>query len=209
MLELWLIRHGQTDWNAERRVQGWTDIPLNRAGLKEAHLLGQYLHGVPVQAIYTSDLQRANATAEVLGAHTGSVVTVDSRLRERRFGALEGHVRHSRQFAPHKGHHVDRRVISDITPYPEAGRDDPLAETDMELNRRISSFLQDIEKHHRRGRVLLVTHGGLVRALLQMLGYSEHVTLHNTSVTRIRYQSGQWYILAVGGTDHLQTRQDA
>ena len=84
------LRHGQTAWNAEQRLQGHLDIPLDAAGLRQAERLAQALAGEDLAAIYSSDLQRAHATALALSRSSGIPVLTDPALRERSFGWLEG-----------------------------------------------------------------------------------------------------------------------
>jgi len=84
------LRHGQTEWNASQRIQGHTDVPLDDTGRWQAARLAQALAGERIAAIYSSDLQRAHATALALGAATGVVVKTDPLLRERAFGRFEG-----------------------------------------------------------------------------------------------------------------------
>jgi len=90
MTELWLVRHGQTDWNVQGRYQGQADPPLNATGLAQAERAAEALAGRAYGAIYTSDLQRARVTAEIIGRHLGMEVLVDARLREVNQGAWEG-----------------------------------------------------------------------------------------------------------------------
>lgn len=85
------IRHGQTAWNAALRVQGQLDIPLDQMGHRQAAQLAQALAGEPLAAIYSSDLQRALATAQPLAARSGVRVSPNPLLRERCFGCFEGH----------------------------------------------------------------------------------------------------------------------
>jgi len=87
---LLVIRHGETAWNAALRIQGHTDIPLNETGLRQAAQMAQALADEGIAAIYSSDLQRAAATAEALALTAGVPVAHDSGLRERHFGAFEG-----------------------------------------------------------------------------------------------------------------------
>lgn len=84
------IRHGQTDWNAQQRVQGHTDIPLNAVGVAQARRLVDALRGEPVTAIHSSDLLRARQTAEPAARVLGLDVRLHERLRERGFGEFEG-----------------------------------------------------------------------------------------------------------------------
>jgi probable phosphoglycerate mutase len=88
---IFLLRHGQTAWNAEARIQGQLDIPLNVTGLWQAERLALALQGEGIQALYSSDLQRARQTAAPLAAATGLAVQQDAALRERGFGRFEGH----------------------------------------------------------------------------------------------------------------------
>ena len=88
---LFALRHGQTAWNAEQRIQGQLDVPLDDTGRWQAARLAQALAGEAIAAIYSSDLQRAHATAHALAGATGAPLQTDVRLRERGFGAFEGH----------------------------------------------------------------------------------------------------------------------
>jgi len=94
MTEIWFIRHGETDWNRQRRLQGWQDIPLNEFGVNQASLLAARLREearhTPIHAIYSSDLQRAHATAVPVSEQLGLRVRVEPGIRERGFGVLEG-----------------------------------------------------------------------------------------------------------------------
>lgn len=84
------IRHGETAWNVDTRIQGHLDIPLNDTGLWQARQLARALADEPVAAIYTSDLQRARATAQAVADTTGAPLTPEPDLRERSFGHFQG-----------------------------------------------------------------------------------------------------------------------
>jgi len=88
---LFVLRHGQTAWNAEQRIQGQLDVPLDETGRWQAARLAQALAGEDIRAIYSSDLLRAHATATAIAEACGAAITNDSRLRERGFGVFEGH----------------------------------------------------------------------------------------------------------------------
>ena len=90
MTTLLLVRHGETDWNAEGRLQGHTDRPLNAHGRTQAKDLAERLAGEGADAIYASDLSRAKETAEILGARLGLPVVIDADLREKNWGNWEG-----------------------------------------------------------------------------------------------------------------------
>ena len=87
---LLLVRHGETAWNAEHRIQGHLDIPLSPSGIQQAARLAKRLAGTPIDAIYSSELVRAWLTAEPLAACVGVPIVAETRLRERSFGIFEG-----------------------------------------------------------------------------------------------------------------------
>ena len=90
MMRFYLIRHGQTDWNIEGKIQGKTDIPLNQTGLHQAELLARGMRSREIAAVYTSPLLRARQTAELLAGEKGLPVQVIPELREVDFGLWEG-----------------------------------------------------------------------------------------------------------------------
>ena len=95
-MSILLARHGETDWNVERRIQGNTDIPLNENGIRQAHSLSSYLEreerekGVPLSFVFTSSLKRAEETAEIVGKRLAVPVEVIPGLEEMDFGVREG-----------------------------------------------------------------------------------------------------------------------
>src|SRR6266545_5850147 len=90
MTTILLVRHGETDWNAERRVQGHSDTPLNETGRAQAVALADALEGKEIDAVYSSDLLRAHETARIVAKRRGLEVTAIRDLRERNFGTWEG-----------------------------------------------------------------------------------------------------------------------
>lgn len=90
----YFVRHGQTDWNVIRKLQGQHDIPLNDVGIEQAKALAERLYnlGVKVESVYSSPLMRANKTAEIIASKLGLCVEVNSLLKERCFGCFEGKV---------------------------------------------------------------------------------------------------------------------
>jgi broad specificity phosphatase PhoE len=87
---LLLVRHGETDWNAEGRLQGHTDMPLNDLGRRQARALADELAGDGIEAVYSSDLARASETAEIVAERLGLPVGLDPDLREKDWGTWEG-----------------------------------------------------------------------------------------------------------------------
>lgn len=151
------LRHGQTDWNKERRVQGRTDIPLNETGLEQARAAAERLAGVQVDRIIASPMKRAAQTAEVVAASKGLPITWDDRLRERFFGGFDGmlltEIRD--QLGYGDGLSIWSLNAPDSEPMPDA-----LARTLECLN----DHLADSDD-----QVLFVAHGALLALLAQHL----------------------------------------
>jgi len=90
MLHLMLVRHGESEWNAQRRYQGQSDVPLSALGKRQAELIAERLAGGKIDAVYASDLKRAWETASAIAGKSGLQVLPEPRLRELKFGVLEG-----------------------------------------------------------------------------------------------------------------------
>ncbi|HKD94409.1 MAG TPA: histidine phosphatase family protein [Gaiellaceae bacterium] len=140
MTTLLLVRHGETDWNADGRLQGHTDRPLSDFGRRQAQRLADELDGERLEAIYSSDLSRARETAEVVGERLGLSVELDPDLREKDWGNWEGLTA------------VERDRVEFVGESTEAHQ-----ERMLRALRRIS------ERHPGDGTVLVVTHGGSMR----------------------------------------------
>ncbi len=158
MTEIWLVRHGETEWNREQRFMGQENIPLNRAGLQQAADLAASLRGQHFDALYSSDLLRARQTAEALAATLSLPLQLDARLREVMLGVWQGQThadvqaRYPLQWAERYTNPPDFR--------PPAG------ETISEMADRAAPILDEIAAAHPNGRVLLVSHGILLAALI-------------------------------------------
>jgi probable phosphoglycerate mutase len=149
MTELVLVRHGETDWNAEGRLQGHTDRPLSDYGRGQARRLAEELAGEQFDAIYASDLARARETAEIVGARLGLPVVLDPDLREKDWGNWEGLTSTERLGVELVGESTEQHQI------------------------RMLAALGRIAAKHPYGRVLVVTHGGSMRRVqTEVLGFA-------------------------------------
>jgi probable phosphoglycerate mutase len=159
-VRLILVRHGQTRWNSEKRIQGWQDselTPQARAGIQQLTLPD--LHH-PV--IYSSDLGRAYQSARLLADRFSAGVVQDKRLRERCFGILEGRVIDQvPELAAHWQSYHQR--------YQHTMTDVPGVETESVFEQRIYGFLQYLAHAHGAGDIILVSHGEWLRALDNIL----------------------------------------
>jgi broad specificity phosphatase PhoE len=151
---LLLVRHGETDWNSERRWQGHADQPLNDVGRAQASELAELLAEQRIDAVYASDLSRAHETAEIIAARLGLPVTTDERLREVDVGDWSG------------------RLWSEIEasdPTAVARLDTELkawngGESYEEMGARVVGAVLELAARHPGETLLIVTHGGSMRA---------------------------------------------
>jgi probable phosphoglycerate mutase len=150
---LLLVRHGESEWNALGRWQGWADPPLSELGMRQAKVAATAVGSV--DAVVASDLQRASATAEIVAAEIGvGPVVVDAALRERTAGPWEGHT---------------RREIEEGWPgFLQSGERPEGYESDESVLARVVPALQTLEAAG--DAVLVVTHGGVIGALDRELG---------------------------------------
>ena len=154
------IRHGETAWNVDTRIQGHLDIPLNDTGLWQARQVAHALAGEPIAAVYTSDLQRAHATAQAVATATGAPLTTDLGLRERSFGHFQG-----RTFAQIEAELPDdaRRWRKRDPHYaPDGG------ESLMSLRERIARTVTALAARHVGEQVVMVAHGGVLDVLYRL-----------------------------------------
>jgi 2,3-bisphosphoglycerate-dependent phosphoglycerate mutase len=154
---LWLVRHGESTWNDAGLIQGQAEGPvLTEKGQAQSRDAARELRGVAVEAIYASDLARAQQTAAFVGSALGLAVHTDRALRERCFGEFEG--RPLQALDPGRSGIEDERVV-DATVRPEGG------ESLDELYTRAGMFLEGLADRPHAGDVVIVTHGGTIRAL--------------------------------------------
>jgi 2,3-bisphosphoglycerate-dependent phosphoglycerate mutase len=180
---LLLARHGETDWNRERRWQGHADPPLNDTGRAQALALAEELRPDQPTAVYSSDLARSLETATIVAAALGLPVETDARLREVDVGEWSG------------------LLWSEIEArYPDGVRRRLAGETGWErgeefgaMRERVVAALVDIASAHPGGRVLVVTHGGPVVAAWLAAGgaFEERPTVGNGHVLPVRVEGGR------------------
>lgn len=148
---LYVVRHGQTDWNVAGKVQGKTDIPLNENGLNQANVVKEMLKDVSFTKVFSSPLSRAKRTAEIICDSKSSVLT-DERISERCMGNFEGVDPHS----------LDLDFLWDYSKNTNVENVEPV----KDLINRVHNFLDENKKSYEDGDALLVTHGGVFPAVL-------------------------------------------
>lgn len=198
-----LIRHGQTDWNAAGRWQGHTDIPLNEKGLAQAKALARRLQDWPIKKIYTSDLQRAAATAQAINQTTGASVITDVAWRERFAGDLEGHTWEE-----------IRTQMPEIWGVLRQGNGEaPTGETYVELRQRVAAAYQTLLEQHPDEMIAIVSHGGTLHNFISyILGVPPHQSVPfslrgNTGLSIVQVEEHRAYVLLLNDTSHLEKEE--
>ncbi len=200
MTELILIRHGETAWNAEHRIQGHLDSPLNDEGLAQALLLGERLGREPFDHFYSSDLGRALQTAQPIADRSGRRPVNEPRLRERNLGVFQGLT----------GPDCERRYPEDYARFHRRDPDHvvPQGESIRQVYSRVSALLEMLVQRHSGGRILIVTHGGILDAAFRFvnrlpLDRSRDFPIYNASVNRIAHDGSTWRVADWGDISHL------
>jgi len=152
--ELLLVRHGETNWNRERRFQGHADPPLNGTGREQARTLADELAGEGIEFVYTSDLARARETAEIVAERLGAGIVALQALREIDVGEWEGLT----------WPEIEDRYPEGARAWREHGFGWTSGETYDQLGERVVPALRRIAADHPSQRVLVVGHGGTIRA---------------------------------------------
>ncbi|MFT4173156.1 MAG: histidine phosphatase family protein [Rhodocyclaceae bacterium] len=205
LTRLCLVRHGETDWNVARRLQGFTDIPLNAEGLRQAHAAAAHLTQEGFEAIYSSDLQRARATADIIAKQVGLRVADDARLRERNFGVLQG-------MTPDEA----AARYPDIQPRIRA-RDAELAPPEGEslavFAERVRDGLDSIAGRHPGQTILVVAHGGVLDIAYRIatgkpLSEARDFALGNATLNWISWDGQGWALIAWDQRAHLDHNLD-
>jgi probable phosphoglycerate mutase len=201
-----LIRHGETAWNAERRLQGHLDIPLNAEGERQAAQLGAALAGEAIDHVISSDLGRARQTAEaVLRARGATELQRDPQLRERCYGGFEGllyseiEARFPVEFAAWQGRNVD----ATLPPGKNQG------ESFREFYDRVTMAILTHAARHPGQTLALVAHGGVLEcAYRAALGLSletpRDFKVHNASINRFTVEQGRLRLMSWGEVEHLR-----
>jgi broad specificity phosphatase PhoE len=212
---LYLVRHGETEWNRKNLCMGQLDIPLNDLGVRQAERLAERLSKITIDALYTSDLSRASQTAQMIAQKTGLTPIVKKELREIYLGDYQGiSTEELRKKFPSaylipSGKAAQAKELE----YPEI-------ETRTKLYFRAVRIFNEISKNHPDQTVVIVSHGGLIRCLTNfVLGqnsnckdeifYSLGVDCSNCSITLIRAESDADYrLVVINDTAHLEGLHD-
>ena len=200
---LYIVRHGQTDYNIIRRIQGQSNSQLTDLGKQQASLLAKRLERTAFDAFYTSDLDRAMDTARTI--HPIGDFVLDKRLRERSFGQWQGlnYMEIKKEFPEL----IARYESYDPTFAPPGG------ESWNQMRERAKSFIDDMAaRHANAAAVLAVSHGGLIKAMMAVVCDPElklpclpTMPVDNTAIAKFALLNGKWRLCVWNDTAHLET----
>lgn len=199
---VYLIRHGETQWNKRGIYQGWTDIELSSEGLAQADLLGQRFAKIKLDALYSSPLKRAMATAKAIEKTTGVNVVPEEHFKEINFGHWEGSS--VKELSEKYGATFDNFFADPFShPFPGEGSFDSVKKRSME------GYQMLLEKHKGQ-QIAVVSHGGLLRVLIMSImgmdqSFYRKTWLSNTSLTVIDiFEQGQPLLMTLNDKAHLE-----
>lgn len=178
---LYLMRHGQTDWNAKGKVQGWQDTPLNALGIEQARKAAEKLQNEEIETIYASDLKRTKKTADIISGALDLPVHYTKRLREMHFGKAEG-VKKTDLEAKFS---YTYQAFNDINCPDRYDISYPNGEKIGEVQQRFMKFFTKLLED-RRQKVLVVTHGMLIRIFTESC-FKKTIRIDNGSALKITY----------------------
>jgi broad specificity phosphatase PhoE len=194
------VRHGETEWNVQRREMGHLDSPLTKRGIQQAEALGRRLSETPFDALYSSDLGRAVQTAEIIASICKKHVRLDSGLRERNMGIFQGLT----------WEEVSEKFPRERESYERVGFWDviPEGETAQQRSNRTLRVLTAIAEAHPNQTVTVVTHGGFLAGFLGLVlgipfGYGSRFKKQNASFNVFEYADSRWCLETWNDISHL------
>lgn len=191
---LYLVRHGQTDLNAQGITQGHVDMPLNSEGLKQAYTLSKNLEKIRFDAAFSSDLVRAKKTAEILTLERKMAVETTRLLRERRYGKFDGKPWQLMQEFYDTWVSLNREERMKYRPYKSY-------ETDEEIISRFITFLRETAITYTGKTVLIVCHGSMLRTLLNHLSEKTYLSgsISNGGFIKLESDGVEFFIKELKG----------
>lgn len=185
--DFYIFRHGETDWNKERRIQGHTNTSLNQVGIEQAETLIPLLKNKKIEVIYSSDLDRARETAKIVNQHLDLEIVTTENLREAHFGEAEGLL--LEEIIEKWGQELWDNFRKLDRSFYEIGF--PGGETRGASVQRMRSVIDEIMNYTPYKKVAISTHGGVVRNLLHSFLPDDHepLPIHNCVCYHLRYDS--------------------
>lgn len=199
MTTFYLVRHGETHWNVQQRWQGHLDSSLTERGVQQVTALADKLQGTHFDAVYSSDLPRAVASAQILTKHLKIELHTSPLLRERNAGPVEGTTAADRLKQPHihdRFHaYLQLKSIAkwDQKPFPDF-------ESNLEVAERFEAELLCLATQHPTHQVLVVAHGGNIRNFLAHIGFIpadqvDDLRVDNAGLVKVQYDQGEFKVI--------------
>lgn len=192
MTTLCFVRHGETNWNVQGKLQGKTDIPLNSNGIAQAKESATFLANQTWDLVMTSPLKRAKNTAEIINEQLKLPFVLNDSFMERSFGDAEG-----------------LSLPERMATYPDY--DYPNQEARATFEKRLIEGMQEIAENYDAKRVLLVAHGAVINAILAILSDGElgsgKTSLHNACLSTFTFDGTDWTIENYNQVDHLTSAE--
>ncbi|MCF6465123.1 histidine phosphatase family protein [Clostridium sp. Cult2] len=201
MKKIYLVRHGESEWNVSKKIQGQQDIPLTGTGIKQAHLIGNRLINEKIDRIYSSDLSRAYITAKIIGSKLNMDVIPMKEFREINFGIWEG-ITNDKMSKEHKKELILWRKSPDKLHIKDA-------ETLKELQLRAMNGINMIIDNEDVDNILIVSHSAtlkiIILGLLDMdLTYFKNFTVNNVSLSIVEVREHNKVLILLNDTCHLK-----
>ena len=197
---LYIVRHGETEWNVQKRIQGQTDSLLTSIGEYQAKTLANKFKSIKFDAAFSSDLLRAKRTADIIAAEHKLVVEAKEALRERYFGRLEGKLwkDHQKEMGYLFGEYVDEqeKAILEGQIDKELIKD---VETSDAMISRFIRFLREISIAYAGKTVLVVCHGGIMMHFIEHIGYMQNIYVANTAYMKISCDGVDFFVKETEG----------
>ena len=200
MTRIVVVRHGQTHWNVEARIQGHGDSNLTEEGIAQAEAIASRLANEPCDELISSDLGRAHETARRIAARNGKSIVLDARLRERAFGVGEG-MGYAELDRTYPGSFIRTGAVDPDLRVPGG-------ESRRQFHARVCDALEDIATKHAGRNLIVVAHGGVLSSLYRHIHgiglESVHpIPIANASYNLLRHDGRGWAIEAWSDTAHL------
>lgn len=202
MTKITIVRHGETEWNRTMQLQGHTDSPLTKTGILQAEQLAESIKKRPFDILISSDLGRALQTAKIINKHLNLNIELNSGLRERAFGIMEGLTRKE----------IEYRFKDTFKAYANRKSDYNIqnGESLIAFSERVINTVNEIAEKYRNKKLLIVAHGGVLDCIIRYifkidLDLERGFTVYNTSVNTISIGNNKWILEEWGNIEHIIT----
>ena len=196
-ITVYVVRHGETEWNTKKIIQGHKDSPLTELGVNQAKELAKQFKKIKFDLVFSSDLLRAKKTAEIIAAEHNLAVETTKLLRERAFGHLEGQ--------PIMALKAFEEVIEKLSGDKfYTYKSSPDIESNGEIVERIITFLREAAIAHAGKKILVITHGGIIRTFLVKLGvlaYRDAVWIGNGDYVKLETDGSDFEVKEIKGME--------